>query len=66
MKLKLFITTLLISICFLAADAQVYQADQIAAAQSELAEAGVDQDEVKRRLRAKGIDLDNIQPEQVG
>lgn len=44
---------------------QVYQQDQINAAQAALAEAGVEQDEVKRRLRAKGIDLDNIQPDQL-
>ncbi|MFT5725700.1 MAG: protein involved in polysaccharide export with SLBB domain [Bacteroidia bacterium] len=45
---------------------QVNQQDQIDAAQAALADAGVEQDEVKRRLRAKGIDLDNIQPNQLG
>ncbi len=44
---------------------QVYQQDQIEAAQAALAESGVEQDEVKRRLRAKVIDLDNIQPDQL-
>ncbi len=44
---------------------QVYQQNQIEAAQAALAESGVEQDEVKRRLRAKVIDLDNIQPDQL-
>ena len=60
----LYILVLLMS--FTSVKSQVYQQDQIEAAQAALADAGVEQDEVKRRLRAKGIDLDNIQSEQLG
>jgi hypothetical protein len=56
---------LILTLAFSTSEAQVYQQDQIEAAQNALAETGVDQDEVKRRLRAKGIDLDNIQPDQL-
>jgi len=64
MNRLLYILILLMS--FTTVQSQVYQEDQIEAAQAALADAGVEQDEVKRRLRAKGIDLDNIQPEQLG
>ena len=64
MNRLLYILVLLMS--FTTVQSQVYQEDQIEAAQAALADAGVEQDEVKRRLRAKGIDLDNIQPEQLG
>jgi len=63
MNRLLHILVLLMS--FTVVKSQVYQQDQIEAAQAALADAGVEQDEVKRRLRAKGIDLDNIQPDQL-
>lgn len=63
MNRLLYILVLLLS--FTTVKAQVYQQDQIEAAQAALADAGVEQDEVKRRLRAKGIDLDNLQPDQL-
>ncbi|MCB9262662.1 MAG: SLBB domain-containing protein [Flavobacteriales bacterium] len=45
--------------------AQTYSDAEIEAAQSALSEAGVDEDELKVRLKAKGIDLDNIRPDQL-
>ena len=45
--------------------AQNLTQSQIAAAQEALADAGVDQDEVARRLRAKGIDLENVTAQQL-
>lgn len=55
----------LLLFCSISGFTQVYQTEQIAAAQTALAESGVEQDEVKRRLRAKGIDLDNLSPDQL-
>jgi protein involved in polysaccharide export with SLBB domain len=45
--------------------AQNLTQSQITAAQEALAQADVDQDEVARRLRAKGIDLENVTADQL-
>ncbi|MBO6518067.1 MAG: SLBB domain-containing protein [Bacteroidia bacterium] len=44
---------------------QVLQEDQIQAAQNALAEDDISEDEVRRRLLDRGIDLDNVQPDQL-
>lgn len=60
---------LFIAICLiftgLKLQAQVVDPSEVQAARAALSERNVDEDEVKRRLKAKGIDLDNIQPDQL-
>lgn len=63
--MKKILLLLIVSLSFQLTIAQVYTQDQIDAAEAALAEAGVDEDEIARRLRARGIDLDNVQPEQL-
>ena len=49
------------------ADAQVSSSSDVQAerARQELEKKGIAEDEVKNRLKAKGIDLDNLKPEQL-
>ena len=53
MNRLLYILILLMS--FTTVQSQVYQEDQIEAAQAALADAGVEQDEVKRRYAPKAL-----------
>ena len=48
-------------------DAQISLTDNLNAeqAQEDLVDKGISEDEVKIRLKAKGIDLDNLKPEQL-
>ena len=66
---KLLVFTLLVGLLVLSIPtlAQVTLSQELQAekARQELKDKGVAEDEVKKRLEEKGIDLDNLRPEQL-
>lgn len=65
LKKKLVFTFLLFSLYSYPTVAQTVNPSQIKEAQKALAEKGIPEDEVRKRLLAQGIDLDNIKPGQM-
>jgi protein involved in polysaccharide export with SLBB domain len=65
LKKKLIFTFLLLSLYSYPIIAQTVNPSQVKEAQKALAEKGIPEDEVRKRLLAQGIDLDNIKPGQM-
>jgi len=65
LKKKLVFTFLLFSLYSYPTIAQTVHPSQVKEAQKALAEKGIPEDEVRKRLLAQGIDLDNIKPGQM-
>jgi hypothetical protein len=65
LKKKLVFTFLLFSLYSYPTIAQTVNPSQVKEAQKALAEKGIPEDEVRKRLLAQGIDLDNIKPGQM-